>query len=171
MMEFDDFIKAKGLLDLNIIIRNNSDIKIADALDTVRERVDRVGRENPSVDVKAELSDMRDGNKYEIYSETMMSKYDITDWYNLSLDNVSIQKVLKSYTEITPKKVFGVIELRQQEIFNYIAEHQPIGANDIADSSVFNVSQRTIESDIATLKEDGKIKFNGADKTGGYITI
>jgi len=45
-----------------------------------------------------------------------------------------------------------------------------INANEIA-SSIPDKTKRTIERQIAKLKESGVIEFRGADKTGGYFVV
>ena len=51
-------------------------------------------------------------------------------------------------------------------VFDFIAQNQPINAKKIAE--YFNVTQRTIERYLKQLKEDNKVEFKGATKTGGY---
>ncbi len=53
------------------------------------------------------------------------------------------------------------------EIYNFIKEKQPVKANKIAEK-FDNVTQRTVERWIKQLKDEGKIEFIGASKTGGY---
>ena len=54
------------------------------------------------------------------------------------------------------------------EIYNYIKANQPIKANQIA-INFPNITQRTIERYIKQLRDEEKIEFKGAPKTGGYV--
>jgi len=105
-LTFEGFIKSVGLMELNVIIRDNSDIKVSKALEIVRDRANKDANKYDDVDVKAKLVDMRTGNIYQIYSDEMMSKYDIKNWYNVELDNEAIQKFLNSKVEIDYKDLF-----------------------------------------------------------------
>ena len=53
------------------------------------------------------------------------------------------------------------------EIYDFIKEKQPVKANKIAEK-FDNVTQRTVERWIKQLKDEEKIAFIGASKTGGY---
>ncbi len=77
---------------------------------------------------------------------------------------VTVYKEGAQETERTEKDV-GV-NVGVNEVLNFIKEYEPTKANTIAQS--FNVTQRTIERHIRRLKEEGKIEFRGAPKTGGY---
>ena len=105
-LTFEGFIKSVGLMELNVIIRDNSDIKVSKALEIVRDRANKDAKKYDDVDVKAKLVDMRTGNIYQIYSDEMRDKYDIKDWYNVELDNEAIQKFLNSKVEIDYKDLF-----------------------------------------------------------------
>ena len=54
------------------------------------------------------------------------------------------------------------------EIFEFININQPVNANIIADN-FHNITKRTIERWLKQLKEENKIEFQGAPKTGGYV--
>jgi len=93
-MVFQEYIEAKGLLEINVIIRDNSFISLEDALNIVRNRVNRNADLYNDIDVKAKMTDFRNGNIYEVFSNRWLDKYDQTSWWNLQLDNASIQKML-----------------------------------------------------------------------------
>jgi hypothetical protein len=93
-MDFQEYIEAKGLLEINVIIRDNSTISLDKALDIVRNRVNRNADLYQDIDIKAKMTDFRNGNIYEVFSDRWLDKYDQTSWWNLQLDNVSIQKML-----------------------------------------------------------------------------
>lgn len=55
------------------------------------------------------------------------------------------------------------------EVFEYIKKHQPVKASIIAENFP-TVTKRTIERWLKQLKDEQKIEFQGAPKTGGYFT-
>ncbi|PCI61296.1 MAG: hypothetical protein COB35_06865 [Gammaproteobacteria bacterium] len=58
------------------------------------------------------------------------------------------------------------VNISKTNVFDFIAQNQPTKAKNIAE--YFNVSQRTIERYLKQLKNNDKIDFKGATKTGGY---
>ena len=93
-MVFNDYIKALGLLEMKVIIRDNSSITIPKALNILRARANKVSSSYPDIDVKVSMTDFRTGNIYEVFSDAWCKKYNQTSWWNLQFDNVSLQKVL-----------------------------------------------------------------------------
>ena len=91
---FEDYIKATGILIINVIIRDNSKITIERALNIVRSRVNRNADKFPDLDVKAQLTDFRNGNIYEVFSDRWLDKYNQTSWWNLQLDKEAIDRFL-----------------------------------------------------------------------------
>ena len=53
------------------------------------------------------------------------------------------------------------------ELHKFISEHQPVKIYQLTEH-FNNVTQRTIERWLKQLKEENKIEFKGAFKTGGY---
>ena len=53
------------------------------------------------------------------------------------------------------------------KILDYIRSHPGCRANVIAEA--FGTTTRTVERHIRLLREQGKIEFRGAPKTGGYF--
>ena len=123
-LTFQGYIKAVGLMELNIIIRDNSDIKVSKALDIVRDRTNENAEKYDDVDVKAKLVDMRTGNIYQVYSDLMMDKYEIIDWYNVELNNEEIQRFLNSLTEVNYKDLLEA--LKNDDGFLQLIQEKPI---------------------------------------------
>lgn len=104
-LEFERFIEDVGLVKIEVIIRDNSSITMERALEIVKARVDTTANlpDYEGVDVKAAISDFRTGNIYEVFSSKWMEKYNQTSWWNLQLDNVSIQELLNRAEPEVPK--------------------------------------------------------------------
>ncbi|RBQ26596.1 RNA-binding domain-containing protein [Arcobacter sp. CECT 9188] len=66
------------------------------------------------------------------------------------------------------KNIFYKADVGVNEIYEYIKKYQPIKANEIA-QNFSEVTQRTIERWLKELRDDNKIEFIGATKTGGYF--
>ncbi|MBB5021955.1 putative HTH transcriptional regulator [Desulfurispira natronophila] len=60
------------------------------------------------------------------------------------------------------------VNVRVNKVYEYIKTHQPIKANQIAQNFP-GIAQRTVERWIKQLKDEDKIEFKGAPKTGGYV--
>ena len=58
----------------------------------------------------------------------------------------------------------GVNEL--EAVYSYIQQHPGLRANAI--TLALSLSKRTLERHLRQLKEDNRIEFRGAPKTGGY---
>ena len=61
--------------------------------------------------------------------------------------------------------VFGAVNL----ILSYVSKNGGKRANAIAE--VLGAPLRTVQRHLKTLKDSGKIKFEGAAKTGGYFAV
>lgn len=93
-MDFLNYIRTLNIITIPVLIRANSAIAVADAQRICVERVERVARENPALNVWLELIDLRDGNRYTIFSSAMMAKYAIANQINLALDMVAIRQAI-----------------------------------------------------------------------------
>ena len=69
---------------------------------------------------------------------------------------------------ISEKKLNVGVNVGANEIYNFIKENQPVKAKKIAEK-FDKVTQRTVERWIKQLKDDDRIEFIGAPKTGGYV--
>lgn len=74
------------------------------------------------------------------------------------------------YKNKTQIKTNVGVSVGVSEVLEFIKTHQPIKANVIADNFP-DVTQRTIERYIKQLRDEEKIEFKGAPKTGGYVVI
>ncbi len=93
-MEFQDYIKTLNIVSIPVLIRANSDITIEQAFDVCVERVERVSAQYPKTNVWLSLTDLRDNNKYTVFSAAMMRKYGINDQVNLDLDMVAVKTAI-----------------------------------------------------------------------------
>jgi len=109
-MDFQDYIKTLNIITIPVLIRANSEISIPAAHAICVERVDRVAAENSSLNVWLELTDLRDGNRYTIFSKSMMAKYAITNQINMSLDMVAIrQAIAQSHPDAINKLIYEAL--------------------------------------------------------------
>jgi len=63
--------------------------------------------------------------------------------------------------------VSGGVNVGVNELHDFIQKHQPVKINHLV-VHFDNVTQRTVERWLKQLKDEGKIKFKGSPKTGGY---
>ena len=80
-----------------------------------------------------------------------------------------ILEALKQHQETTVGGVTGGVNGGVNEleaVYSYIQQHPGLRANAIA--LALSLSKRTLERHLRQLKEDNRIEFRGAPKTGGY---
>ena len=71
------------------------------------------------------------------------------------------------YKQLISEKTNVGVNVGVKDIYTYIQDNQPVKAKNIAETFQ-DVTQRTIERWIKQLKDEDKIEFIGAPKTGGY---
>ena len=67
------------------------------------------------------------------------------------------------------EKINGGVNGGVNELLSFIENNPDLRAKEI--SQTLGTPLRTIERQIKKLKDDGKIKFSGSPKTGGYSII
>ncbi len=114
-MDFNEYLKTIGLINLQIIIRENSDITIEKVKEIVTKRVNRIANENSDIDVRADIKDLRDGNIYTCFSKNMMQKYNIKKQFVTALDLKEIKELLEDKKKIEIKKIFEKMNITKTE--------------------------------------------------------
>jgi hypothetical protein len=98
-MTFNDYIKYTGIIILYVDYTASSTKTLNEVKDIVIDRVNRVA-EASNIDVKCYLTDHHNGNKYVVYSQSMLDKYEVlTEQFVLDLDMEAINNMLnEAYT-------------------------------------------------------------------------
>jgi len=109
-MTFEDYISLTQLVKLEIDIRPNSTITINNAFKIVKDRVNRVSNQY-NIDCKALLTDNRDNKQYTIYSDLMVSKY--------NMDRDIIELNIRKITTVTTLDIDTIKHNNDIEVNEY----------------------------------------------------
>ena len=109
-MTFEEYISLTQLVKLEIDIRPNSTITIDNAFKIVKDRVNKVSNKY-NIDCKALLTDNRDNRQYTIYSDLMVSKYNM----NKDIIELNIRKI----TTVTTLDIDTIKHTREIEVNKY----------------------------------------------------
>lgn len=109
-MTFEEYISLTQLVKLEIDIRPNSTITIDNAFKIVKDRVNKVSNKY-NIDCKALLTDNRDNRQYTVYSDLMVSKYNM----NKDIIELNIRKI----TSVTTLDIDTIQHTREIEVNKY----------------------------------------------------
>jgi hypothetical protein len=109
-MTFEEYISLTKLVKLEIDIRPNSTITINNAFKIVKNRINRISNKY-NIDCKALLTDNRDNKQYTIYSDLMVSKY--------NMDKDIIELNIRKITTVTTLDIDTIQHTREIEINKY----------------------------------------------------
>jgi len=150
-MVFQDYIKTLNIVTVPVLIRANSDISISASHELCVERVERVASENPDLNVWLELTDLRVGNRYTIFSKSMMAKYEINDQVNLDLDMVGIRQAI---SQSHPDAIRALID---ESLASIDESSKAFSAEDVA--SILKSDDDFIESVVPGIPSQNSVFF------------
>jgi hypothetical protein len=109
-MTFEEYISLTKLVKLEIDIRPNSTITINNAFKIVKNRINRISNQY-NIDCKALLTDNRDNKQYIVYSDLMVSKY--------NMDKDIIELNIRKITTVTTLDIDTIQHTREIEVNKY----------------------------------------------------